>query len=146
MQGSMPLKQTFKMKKLLAILCVSALIYACGSNEEGEANSNGSSSETTAPAAPEVPGGVSATDEKALELIASNGCMACHAIDSKVVGPSYQDVAEKYAGTPNIVDTLIHKIQKGGMGNWGNIPMTPHPDLSDADATVMVNYILALKK
>lgn len=130
------------MKKLLVILLASALIYACGSNEEGEVQATDTSAtEAPAPAA----GQVSADEEKALELIAGSDCMACHAIDRKVIGPSYQEVAAKYEMSDAVVDTLIHKIQKGGTGNWGNIPMTPHPDLSDADAKTMVHYILSLK-
>ncbi len=131
------------MKKLLVILFVSALTYACGSGGEEEAQTpEAPAAQETAPAA----GQVSADAEKALELIANSDCMACHAIDRKLIGPSYQEVAEKYEVTDAVIDTLIHKIQKGGTGNWGNVPMTPHPDLSDADAKTMVHYILSLKK
>lgn len=133
------------MKKLLVILFASALIYACGSNEEGEAKAPDTAPAENAAPAPAA-GQVSADAEKALELIAGSDCMACHAIDRKVIGPSYEEVAAKYEMTDAVVDTLIHKVQKGGMGNWGNVPMTPHPDLSDADAKIMVHYILSLKK
>ncbi len=133
------------MKKLLVILFASALIYACGSNEGGDAQApDTSATENTTPAP--AAGQVSADAEKALELIAGSDCMACHAIDRKLIGPSYEEVAAKYEATDAVIDTLIHKIQKGGTGNWGNIPMTPHPDLSDADAKTMVHYILSLKK
>ncbi len=69
--------------------------------------------------------------------------MACHKTDSKVVGPSYKDVALKY--TTADIAMLAQTIIKGGSGNWGEVPMTPHPTLSEEDATEMVKYILSLK-
>ena len=71
--------------------------------------------------------------------------MTCHAIDRKVIGPSYIDVSKKYDSTEAVIDTLVSKIKHGGKGNWGEVMMTPHPDLPDADAKEMVKYILSLK-
>jgi len=136
------------MKKLLAIMFASALIYSCGSDETKKTEESKPADTTAvapapAPAAPA--GGVSAASEKGLELIGTNDCMTCHAIDRKIIGPAYKDVANKYEITEVVIDTLVSKIKHGGMGNWGNIPMTPHPDLAEADAKEMVKYILSLK-
>ena len=135
------------MKKLLTILFASALIYSCGDGEgEKKADDATTAPDTAASTQPPAAGGGPAVaNERGLELIGSSDCTTCHAIDKKVIGPAYVDVAKKYENTPAVVDTLISKIKNGGMGNWGNIPMTPHPDLSDADAREMVNYILSLK-
>ena len=76
----------------------------------------------------------------------ASDCFSCHAVDHKLVGPGYQDVAKRYAGQGDkIVPVLVAKIKKGGSGNWGSIPMTPHPQLSDADLTEIVHWILSLK-
>ncbi len=78
-------------------------------------------------------------------LISKSDCFACHKIEEKLLGPSYKDVANKYANTKANVDYLINKIKVGGSGVWGAVPMSPHPALSDDDARAMVNYILSLK-
>jgi len=79
-------------------------------------------------------------------LAHASDCFACHAVDKKVVGPAYRQVAQRYAGKGKaVVRTLVEKIRKGGKGNWGDIPMTAHPKLSNADLTVMVKWILSLR-
>lgn len=119
------------------------LIAACGSNNEG---SNNSSSDTTASAAPATNDVTTNPDyQKGLALVASNDCLTCHKVDEKVTGPAYRDVANKYENTPENVTKLADKIIKGGSGNWGTIPMTPHPALTEADAQQMVKYILLLR-
>ncbi|WP_337043238.1 PQQ-dependent sugar dehydrogenase [Emticicia sp. 17c] len=77
-------------------------------------------------------------------LIAANDCKACHVIDKKSVGPSYQDIANKYRGNAAIVDQLAKKVISGGMGVWGEHAMSAHPQLSQSDATSMVEYILSI--
>ena len=72
-------------------------------------------------------------------------CMACHAIDKKVLGPAYKDVAAKYAGQKDAVDKLAAKVVKGGTGVWGNIPMPANPQVTDAEARQLVQWILTLK-
>jgi cytochrome c len=72
-------------------------------------------------------------------------CLACHAVDKKVLGPAYKDVAAKYAGQKDAVDKLAAKIVKGGSGVWGNIPMPANPQVSDAEAKQLVQWILTLK-
>ncbi len=85
-----------------------------------------------------------ADTSKGEAVVKGSDCLSCHAIDHKVVGPSYQDVAKKYASQqPQIIATLVKKVKDGGSGNWGNLPMTPHPTLSDADLTAAVTYVLA---
>lgn len=79
------------------------------------------------------------------ELAKAKNCLACHAVDKKLVGPSYKDVAAKYAGNADAVAMLATKVQKGGVGVWGQIPMPPNPQVSDADAKALVDWILSQK-
>ena len=76
-------------------------------------------------------------------LAKSKNCMACHAVDKKLVGPSYQDVAKKYAGQKDAVDKLALKIQKGGSGVWGVTFMPANAQVNDADAKKLATWILA---
>ncbi|MHA6248281.1 PA14 domain-containing protein [Pontibacter sp. CAU 1760] len=77
-------------------------------------------------------------------LMAKSDCNTCHNKDVKTVGPAYMAIAERYENTNENRDKLVEKIIAGGAGNWGEIPMTPHPDLKKEDASTMVSYILAL--
>jgi cytochrome c len=79
------------------------------------------------------------------QLFQKNDCTTCHAVDHKVVGPAFQDVAKKYAGQPNATQTLVDAIKKGHVGTWGQVPMPPHPNISDADLKEIVDWILSLK-
>ena len=79
------------------------------------------------------------------DLAQKKNCMACHAVDKKVLGPAYKDVAAKYAGQKDAVDKLAVKVAKGGTGVWGNIPMPANPQVSDAEAKQLVAWILTLK-
>jgi len=80
------------------------------------------------------------------ELITKSDCLACHKLQDKAVGPSYADVAAKYAFSKSTVQNLAGKIVSGGAGVWGQIPMTPHPNVTSENAQKMVTYILSLKK
>jgi cytochrome c len=80
------------------------------------------------------------------DLLKKNGCTACHAIDKKVVGPAYAEVANKYKGDAKAPAYLMDKVKKGGSGVWGPVPMPPNTQVSDADIKAMVTYILNLKK
>lgn len=82
------------------------------------------------------------TPERISTLLSDNGCVACHARDKKVLGPSFVAVADKYNGDEAAVGKLITKIQKGGSGVWGAIPMPPHPNVTDAEARELVEWIL----
>jgi len=79
-----------------------------------------------------------------LELAQKNACTACHAVDKKLVGPSYQDVAAKYKGNAKAEAMLIEKVKKGGVGTWGQVPMPPNANLKDPDAATLVKWILAM--
>jgi cytochrome c len=81
-----------------------------------------------------------------LELAQKNGCTACHAVDKKVLGPAYQDVAKKYAGQKDAVAALAASIQKGGSGKWGPVPMPAQANLSEADAKTLATWILGSGK
>ena len=87
-----------------------------------------------------------AIDEAAaMDLAKKNGCLACHSIDTKIVGPAWKDVSKKYAGDAAAEEQLMFKVKKGTKGNWGAIPMPPNPTVKDADIKTMVEYILTLK-
>jgi cytochrome c len=78
-------------------------------------------------------------------LATSKNCLACHGVANKVVGPALKDVAAKYAGNSAAADMLATKIQKGGGGVWGAIPMPAQPQVSDADAKKLAAWVLSLK-
>ncbi len=76
------------------------------------------------------------------DLAKKNSCLACHAVDKKLVGPAYQDVAKKYAGQADAEATLAKSIKAGGSGKWGPVPMPPQAQLSDADAKALATWVL----
>jgi cytochrome c len=78
-------------------------------------------------------------------LATAKNCMACHAVDKKLVGPAYKDVAAKYAGQKDAADKLALKIQKGGSGVWGPVPMPANPQVSEAEAKKLAAWVLTLK-
>jgi cytochrome c len=80
-----------------------------------------------------------------MELATKSACTACHAVDKKLVGPSYQDVAKKYKGDPKAEAMLIEKVKKGGQGVWGPVPMPPNSNVKDADIATLVKWVLATK-
>ena len=83
---------------------------------------------------------------KGKALMDKSDCNACHQLEVKVVGPAFKDIAKKYKTDKTALDKLSDKIIKGGAGSWGDIPMAPHPQISKADATEMVKYILSLAR
>lgn len=87
-----------------------------------------------------------AADAAAAKALAQkSGCLACHSIDAKVLGPAYKDVAAKYKGDKGAEAKLIEKVKKGGSGVWGNIPMPANsPQVKDEDIKTMVEWILTL--
>jgi cytochrome c len=86
---------------------------------------------------------VSAPAMASQALAQKNACMACHAADKKLVGPSYQDVAKKYAGQKDAEASLVNSIKAGSSGKGGPVPMPAQADLSDADAKTLAAWILA---
>ena len=81
-------------------------------------------------------------DSKAQAIAKQNACLGCHAVTKKIVGPSFQDVAKKYANNPGATAFLKNKIQKGGSGSWGVVPMPANVKLSDADLSALTSWIL----
>jgi cytochrome c len=79
------------------------------------------------------------------DLAQKKNCMSCHAVDKKLVGPSYKDVAAKYAGQKDAVDKLAQKVLKGGSGVWGPVPMPANPQVTEAEAKQLVQWVLSQK-
>lgn len=137
------------MKKILLSLTILSVIAACGSNESEKKE------ETEQPSAsPSAPAEASSNElssnpvyQKGLELTGKFMCPSCHKIDDRLTGPAYREVADKYAGADDAtIAKLAKKIIEGGAGVWGEVPMTPHPNVSEEEAKDMVKYILLLKK
>ena len=90
-------------------------------------------------------------DEGALDLAKKSGCLACHSVEKKVVGPAWQDVSERYKGDDGAKEQLVAKVKAGGKGNWtevtGGVPMPPYsPRVTDADIETLVDFVLSLAK
>jgi cytochrome c len=132
------------LKKYLIGFALISFIAACGGGSStGNASDTTSSSTSSTSNANDVSNN---PDYKAgLKMVASSDCLTCHEVDTKKIGPAYRDVANKYAGVDTAVDYLAHKVIKGGSGVWGNVPMTPHANLSLDSAKQMVKYVLLLK-
>ncbi|MEE6186395.1 hypothetical protein PIECOFPK_02657 [Mycovorax composti] len=131
------------MKKILVSLSVLFFIAACGGGDGDKKSDTPSSGESTAS------NDLSSNPvyQKGLELTGKYQCPTCHKIDEKLTGPAYRDVANKYAGADDATITkLAKKVIEGGSGVWGEVPMTPHPNVSEEEAKQMVEYILLLKK
>lgn len=79
-------------------------------------------------------------------LIAYSDCYTCHKEDKDSVGPAFKDIAERYPAQPVYIDLLAQKVISGGKGSWGNATMSAHPQVSTAEARLMVSYILSFKK
>lgn len=94
-----------------------------------------------APAAAPAP---AAPSGDALAVATSSGCMACHQVETKVVGPAYKEVAAKYKGDAAALEMLVGKVKAGGVGTWGQIPMPPHAHVSDENIRTVVGWILSM--
>lgn len=79
------------------------------------------------------------------DLAKAKNCVACHAVNTRLVGPAFRDVATRYAGQKEVEDKLVQKLIKGGAGAWGPIPMPPNPDLGETEARSLVKWVLAQK-
>ena len=137
------------MKRYIAVAAALSILAACGSNNSTGADAGNTSAGTTATE------DISANPDyqKGLALIGASDCLTCHKVADKLIGPSYQDVANKYAGTDTAVTYLAHRVINGVGANdkhdWADVTnnaiMTPHPQVSEADAEQMVKYVLLLK-
>ena len=134
------------MKKLLLIPVAFLALIACNNNSSTTEEKKDSSTITTNPPA-EVDISQNPDYKAGLALIGQSDCLTCHSVNDKINGPAYKDVANKYATAGDtIVTHLAKKIITGGSGAWGEAIMSPHPQVSQADAEQMVKYILLLKK
>ena len=128
------------MKKQLFSFAIIALLASCGGSGKTKTDA---STEEIKPAVADI--SQNPDYQKGLELISKSDCLTCHKIEEILIGPSYQSVANKYENTPANVTMLAQKVIKGGSGNWGQVAMLPHAQLSQADAEQMVKYVLLLK-
>ena len=138
------------MKKLFIVIVIAGFaswtMTSCGGGKKEEAkteeaNDDGYSDYETA-----EPEKASSEDliKQGQALVDQSDCRTCHHATNKLVGPAHAEVAKKYEFTKANVSLLAGKIIQGGSGNWGDIPMTPHPDISKADAEKMAMYVLSL--
>ena len=136
------------MKKMIFPLLLLTTLMSCG--DSGDKKDTESKVETTTKEETPPPANDLSSNpdyQKGLKLVTTSNCLTCHKVDEPFTGPTYRDIANKYAGMPDtIVAHLAGKVIKGGSGVWGQVLMTPHPELSQADAEAMVKYILLLKK
>lgn len=79
------------------------------------------------------------------DLAKAKNCLACHATDKKLVGPSFKDIAAKYASDKGAAAKLASKVRAGGSGVWGPVPMPPNPQVSEAEALTLANWVLTIK-
>jgi len=107
-----------------------------------ESTEGGGAGATASTPARDTPAGERAGVEG---MLAKYACTACHAVDTKVIGPSFRDVAAKYRGQKGVEQKLAEKVRDGGSGVWGPIPMTPNPSLPDNDLHTIIEWILGLK-
>ena len=120
-------------------------LTACGGDSAAPAPSTSAPASTAATPAPAAPAPAPVAEKADPHaLMSSKGCIACHKVDAKFIGPSYQDVAKKYAGQADAKAYLTKKILDGGTGVWGAAIMTPNKGrISDEELSIMVDWILA---
>lgn len=99
----------------------------------------------TAAPAPDAAEAAATSPQPVQALLTSNACVACHQVAQRNVGPSFREVAAKFANDATAVQALSRKIKEGGAGNWGAVPMPPHPQLSDSDLHQIVTWVLEQK-
>ncbi|PSL49852.1 cytochrome c [Chitinophaga niastensis] len=132
-------------KRYLAPLVLSALFFAaCGGEKKQDQKASDSTHESPAADNSMVSPNAGKPVSKGENLMAQSDCKTCHKEEMKVVGPALKDIAAKYPNTPENVDKLADKVIKGGSGNWGDVAMLPHSNVSKEDAKEMVSYILSL--
>ena len=90
-------------------------------------------------------GTLSGAAHASADLAKAKNCVACHAADKKLVGPSYKQIAAKYGSDKGAVEKLTAKVRSGGAGVWGQVPMPPNPQVSADEAATLVQWILSQK-
>jgi cytochrome c len=134
---------------LLILGCLSLTIASCGGSGSSEKTADSTTTTTTATTADSSTTVSAQTPGESLpgeKLISKADCMGCHNKTEKVIGPAYVDIAAKYPSNDENISHLADVVIKGSKGTWGDLPMTPHPNLSKDDAKLMVTWILSLKK
>jgi cytochrome c len=85
------------------------------------------------------------TEAEAMGIAQKNGCLACHELDKKKVGPAWKEVGRKYGGQADAEAMLLTKVKKGGKDVWGPVPMPPNATVKDVDIKTLVQFVLTLK-
>jgi cytochrome c len=141
------MKLNFRATSVVVLLA--GLAFSCGGGEKS-AETSAEASTPTETATAEVSLEDKYKDDpvyiKGLEKVKGSDCTGCHQVERKLIGPSYADVAAKYENTEENVTMLSQKVIAGGVGVWGEVPMSAHPNLSEEDAKDMVRYVLLLRK
>jgi cytochrome c len=123
-------------------VALSVMITSCGGKKEETAKEDFGDPKATETTTPTVSD--SEIISQGESLVKASDCKTCHHATNKIIGPAHTDVAKKYEFTEANVKLLADKIIKGGAGVWGEIPMTAHADISQADAEKMARYVLSL--
>ena|ERR1044071_904271 len=130
------------LRKFLFVTAAAAFLISCGGGDGKTADAKKDEQASVSP----LDNSGNPDYSKGLALVGKSGCLTCHAVNDKVNGPAYRDIADKYASQPDsIVGHLARKIVSGGEGVWGEVPMPPQP-VTQEDAEAMVKYIRLLKK
>jgi cytochrome c len=132
---------------LLILGCLGITLASCGgSSQQTEETIKTKSTTTTTDTSTTVSAETPAATLPGEKLVAMADCVGCHNKDQKVIGPAYVDIAAKYPANDENISHLADVVIAGSKGTWGDLPMTPHPNLSKDDAKLMVTWILSLKK
>lgn len=132
------------MKKLYVLALAASFVFAsCGGKKEEPKKEEGEAYNEYETAEPAKPSAADLIAQGEVLLNASD-CKTCHGVENKIVGPAYKEVAAKYEFTQANITMLADKVLAGGAGNWGEVPMTAHPDMPKADAEKMIMYVLSL--
>jgi len=127
------------LKSICWIVALTITLAACGSKKENVATEDYGTPDESGQAIASVD-----AITQGESLVKASDCKTCHHPTNKIIGPSHTDVAKKYEFTTANVTLLAGKIINGGSGVWGEIPMSPHADISQADAEKMAKYVLSL--
>jgi len=133
-------------KLITPALCIAFTLSVCVSSAQVKKKTVAKKklAATVKKAPPPPPFATDAEIADGKDLISKSGCLACHKLEDKLVGPAYTAIAAKYPHDQNSVNTLTEKVISGGSGVWGPVPMAPHPNISKDDANKMIKYILTL--
>jgi cytochrome c len=125
-----PKGENMQTTKIGVVVCIAGFMLAGSALAQGDASGEPTDLETAA-----------------LALVEQHGCFTCHAIDKKVIGPAWKDVAAKYRGDPDAEARLVNKVSKGGKGVWGNVMAMPPfgPYVKEEDIRTLVRFVISLK-